>query len=108
MSLDAINAIRETEEQAEQIRKDAAQKARDMVQQAAAETDIRNENAIRQAQADGEALLENARRQALEEISRMNDENEKVCRLITSQAEERLNEAAAFILGRVVKTYGHS
>ncbi len=108
MSLDAVSDIRATEQEAEQIRKEAAEKARALVQQATAEAERLEASIIQKAKQDGEAALEAARLKAEEEISRLQGENDALSQEIVASAQGHMDEAVAFIKERIVKSYGNS
>ncbi|HOB20611.1 MAG TPA: hypothetical protein PK830_05595 [Candidatus Atribacteria bacterium] len=108
LSLDAVSDIRATEQEAEQIRKEAAEKARALVQQATAEAERLEASIIQKAKQDGEAALEAARLKAEEEISRLQGENDALSQEIVASAQGHMDEAVAFIKERIVKSYGNS
>jgi len=108
MSLDSIKAIREAEEQAEGILKDARRKAGEIIRQAEADGITFLELTMSKTREVGESRMEQARKETLLEVGVLESENERICREIKSNAEARLQEAAVFIMGRIVNLNGHS
>ncbi len=104
MSLNAIQSIKEAEAKAEDMRKDAMQKARDLIRQAEQEGQASFEEIVRAAQAEGETLLNRTSHEAEREIAALTIQNDANRKLIQDKAQEKLPEAVAFIMGRIVKS----
>ncbi|HZK34451.1 MAG TPA: hypothetical protein VFD33_03995 [Bacillota bacterium] len=107
MSKDVISDIKKTEDQAEQIHKDAMEKANLIVQEASIDAEDIHASIIKKAEEDGQTRLEETRRQAEEQIKGLREENDRTYQELKSSAERRMDAAATFIRERIV-TNGNS
>ena len=108
MSLDAIKIINAAEDQGEEMHREALQRARELVQQATIDAEDYQVQMMRKAQAEGEAQLKKASEETQGEIKKIEQDNIRICQEISNKAEGRLGEAVASIMGRIVKSDGHS
>ena len=108
MSLDALKVIKEAEAQGDDIRTEALQKARELVLQAEANAEDNYVLLTRQFQDAGERELLMVRNETKAEIEKIQQQNMSICREIEEKAEFKLQEAVAFIMGRIVTSYGHN
>ena len=108
MSLDALKVIKEAEAQGDDIRTEALQKARELVLQAESGAEDNHVLLARQFQEAGERELLMVRNETRAEIEKMEQQNMLICSEIEEKAEFKLQEAVAFIMGRIVTSYGHN
>lgn len=108
MSLDALKVIKEAEAQGDIIRTGALQKARELVLQAEANAEDNYVLLTRQFQDAGERELLMVRNETKAEIEKIQQQNMSICREIEEKAEFKLQEAVAFIMGRIVTSDGHN
>lgn len=107
MALKEIQAIQETEAHAEEIRRKALAKARDIQKQAEEQGAQIVEKALAQAKTEGEALLQAAQAQSDQEIGQWMEQARTEQEDIRRHAQQRLTETARFIMERIVNAHGH-
>lgn len=107
MSMDYIKTIREAEGQAEEIRKQALQRSRDLVRQAQEETDDLGQKTVSQIHELMRDGLAQAESETQAEIEGLMVKNAEECEGIKGRAQDNLDRAVAFIMGRIVKSHGN-
>jgi V/A-type H+-transporting ATPase subunit G/H len=103
MSVAILKDITAVEAQAEQIEAQAVQKAREIVASArkeAAELLLRAED---QAELEARAKVKSYEEKALQDIAKADLQVKEQCGQIKKGADEKLNTAVDFIVGRIVK-----
>lgn len=102
MSLDALKSINEAEEKARQMKAEAVSAAKKAVADAENAGLSAIEDAKSKAQFESAHLLKSVEQKAEEEAQELalNTENKKAA--MRAHAESRIDEAAAFIVGRIV------
>lgn len=108
MSMDMIRGIRETEEQADNILKQAHQKAREILRKAEGDGALIVSEAIRKAREEGFKMMAKAEDEAKREIKRLEAQNEQECAAVREVSKRNMDKAVAFVLGRIVKADGHN
>lgn len=107
MSLEAVQRVSEAEEKARARRTEAAVACKKLV----SDTERDGKAALAQARADAEAqvkeLLRQAEDRAAGHAAEVMAQAEQACAALRKRAEERLDQAADTIVGRVVKTDVH-
>ena len=104
MSIEIIKVIKETEEKAEIIKREAAQQAKQIISNANLEagrildearelSESKSSEILKAAESEGQSLYD-------EIINKSSDE----CKGILNKAEENMDSAASIILERIVKT----
>lgn len=106
-SVEILKDIRRTEDKAEEIRKQAIEKARLIVRQGEEEAAGFIDQAVKAASEEGQKLMESMEEQANREIELLNQKNREECMKIKAVAEKNLPKAVDFVLGRIVKNYGY-
>lgn len=108
MSIEIIKVIKEAEDKAELIKKEALQQAKQIIANANAEaikildearesSETRSTEVLKTAEADAQLLYDGI----------INDAS-KECENILKKADENMDDAASIILERIVKTSGNS
>lgn len=106
MSAEVIRNIRQAEQQAENIRQEAMLKAREILAQAEEQGRDILERETQDAKKEGAKLIESERARTEEEVGRLNEESDVRCEQMTFQARAKKDEAASYIMERIVKSYG--
>lgn len=91
-----------TENIAEQKEQEAYAKARDIIASAKKEAMALIEEKEREADAEAEAVLKSYGKKASEDIENFRSKIQEECRNITEQAGKKIEQAADFIVGRIV------
>lgn len=108
MSIEIIKVIKETEEKAELIKKEAVQQSKQIIVDANAEaigildearefSEAKSMEVLKAAESEGQLLYDGI----------INDAS-KECENILKKADENMDDAASIILERIVKTSGNS
>ncbi len=100
--LDVINRIKLAEENAEELRKTARRTAAQMREDAARQSKELLDDRAAQTAAQAAELQREADLKAGEYLARARQENEEACRALKEQAMRHMEEAARFIVERVV------
>lgn len=103
MSMDAIHQVAEREEAARALRRKAQQEAQERVERAQQEGQERLDSARKDAMAQARAQLARGEAQEQESTRIALTKYQTQCEALKTQAEARLNDAAALIVGKVVK-----
>lgn len=108
VSIEIIKVIKEAEEKAETIKKDAAQQAKQII----TNTNAQAQEIIDKAHESAEASSSNVIKEAEAEGQKLYDEIIKKasieCESILQNASSNLDDAATIILERIVKASGNS
>jgi V/A-type H+-transporting ATPase subunit G/H len=107
-SMEVIKRIKEAEEQAEGIRQEAIQKGRDIMINAQEEADRLANELIKKTIERGNNLMAETEAEATREIESLKQKNDIKISELRARAQENLNEAVSFVLGRIVKDYGRN
>lgn len=107
-SMEVIKQIQEAEEQAEEIRKKAVQEARDIMNNAQDEAEELAQEMLKRAIEQGNNLMVETEAQANREIESLKQKNEIKISELKAKAQDNLDEAVSFVLGRIVKDYGRN
>ncbi len=108
MSIEIIKVIKETEEKAELIKKEASQKSKQIIADANTEairildearefSESKSAEVLKAAESDAQLLYDGI----------INDAS-KECEIILNKADANMDDAASIILERIVKTSGNS
>lgn len=108
MSIEIIKVIKETEEKAELIKKEAVQQSKQIIVDSNAEanqildearefSELKSAEVLKTAESEGQLLYDGIINEASRE-----------CEIILKKAEENMDDAASIILERIVKTSGNS
>lgn len=108
MSIDLIRSIKNTEAEAEQLKKQALEDAREILSEASNQSYKMMEQAIEDAQAESKEIIKKAEELAKSDINKLYDEVEEECNTIREHGRKKLDKAIDIIIGRIVKTHGNS
>nr|PZN09646.1 MAG: hypothetical protein DIU64_08265 [Caldicoprobacter oshimai] len=108
MGIDAIKEIRQAEQQAEEIKKQAMEKAREILRRAEEEGNRFLVEVTQQAQQERQQFMRQAEEEARKEIEALNQKAEEECQKIRQMAQAKLDKAISLIMGKVVNMHGHS
>ena len=108
MSMEVINIVQKAEADAEKIRLDALQKAKDIIRQAEEEGQRSIDEVYEQSDAERKTLIAAAERKAQEEISNMTHDTDQKCKDIVDAAQGRMVKAVDLIMRKVVGSDGNS
>jgi len=106
LSAEVIKNIRQTEQQAEEIRQDAMLKAREIIESAEKQGVDILEDSAKDAAEEGKQLIAKKRSEAMQEIERLKVESEERSIQLAAQARAQKDRASSFIMERIVKFYG--
>lgn len=104
MSMDAIKQVTDSEAQAREIKAQAQAQAQALLAQARKDAQAALEQAKKDAQAQVKALMERTEAQAGEELQKTLAGFDAQCQALKDRAGEHMDQAAALIVGRVVKS----
>jgi len=107
MVMDALKAIKLSEEEADEIRRQAAHKAREIVLAAEREGDETLRNMTKEAQRNSKLLLEKAEVEAQNEIAILSETHDKQKEALIRDANEAMERAVSSIVGKVVGLNGN-
>lgn len=102
MSIDILNEIKSTEEQADQIEAQAQLKARDIIASARKDAAAMVEKAARQAELDAKNIIKAYEEKAARDILNMKAEINTKCNMIRENSAGKLEDAVDLIVGRIV------
>lgn len=108
MDMDAIKEIRQAEQRAEEIKKQAMEKARDILRIAEEEGNLFVVEVTQQAQQEKQQFMHQAEEEAKKEIEILNQKAEEECKKIRQMAQTKLDEAISLVMGKVVNMHGHN
>lgn len=108
LSMDVLNMIHQAEADAEKIRLDALQKAKDIIRQAGDEGAEILKCSQKEAEDEKNRLIDAAEKGAEVEISKLSSQTDKKCQEIEKAAQEHMGQAVDFIMGRIVNSNGNS
>jgi len=107
MSMDALKSIKLTEDEADDLKKQAVQKAREIVVAAEREGDSLLRNVTKEAQQNSQVLLEKAEREAETEVELLRKTHEKQKQILIKKANAGMQKAVSMIVGKVVDLNGN-
>ena len=102
MSLEAVKIISDAEQYAQGLRSDTQIQVRKIKADSEREGRERLENALNNALAENKRLLKEAEQKAERRTAQIMEQSEQECKALKEKAAERLDEAAKFILERIV------
>lgn len=108
MSIEVIKVIKEAEEKAEAIKKDAAVQAKLVITNANAQAQSIMDEAIKTSESYRSEVLSNAESEGQLLYDGIINDAAKECEEISKKANDNMNDAASIILERIVKTSGNS
>lgn len=108
MAIELIKAIKEAEDKAESIRRDAAQQSKQMISNANAKAAAILDDARKKADLETAKTLKKAEDEAQNEYDRIIGNAEKDCGEVLKKADSNMNAATSIILERIVKSSGNS
>nr|WP_312576511.1 hypothetical protein [Sedimentibacter sp.] len=108
MSIEVLKLIKEAEEQAELIKKEAAQHVKQIATNANAETSRILDEASAKAESSKLDVIKVAESEAQLIYDQIINEAETKCKDILQSAESNMDKAVSIILERIVKTNGNS
>ena len=108
MSIEVIKVIKEAEEKAEAIKKDALAQAKQIITDANEEAKSILDKAFHDAELSRIEMIKKAESEGQLLYDGIIDDAAKKCDGILIKANDNMNEAASIILERIVKTSGNS
>ena len=108
MSIEVLKLIKEAEDKAELIKKEAAQQAKQIAANANAETSRILDEAMIKAESNRSDVIKGAESEAQLIYDEIIKEAEIKCKDIIKGAESNMDNAVSIILERIVKTNGNS
>lgn len=102
MSVEILMEITASEEKAEQIEIQAAQKAKELISAARKEAAEAMNKAISQAENEARNVIKANEERAFLDINQMKLQTMGECNIIKEKSREKLNVAVDFIVGRIV------
>lgn len=103
MSIEIIKAIRQVEDEAQQLVRQSANDARQIVSEAQAQSYKIVEQAEQEAEADAKRIIQEAELAVNEQISRIYANVDRECGEMKKQAGSKIDAAVDMIVGRIVK-----
>lgn len=107
MAQQAIEKIRQAEDEAARIVAEAQAKARELLKEEERQIRMNDAKSMEQAAQEAEKMKAIARQDAEESVQGMLEEGKAAVGTITGLPEERVNQAATAILERIVKSNGN-
>ena len=107
MSIEMIKAIRETEAEAEKIKKKATLDARQILSEANEQAYVLQDREIEKAEQQVKKMMDEAEQEASQEIAKIKSDNQKECNLLKKEANKNIEKAVEIIMGRIVKAHGN-
>ena len=107
MSMDALKSIKLTEDEADDLKKQAVQKAREIVVAAEREGDSLLRNVTKEAQQNSRVLLEKASCEAETEIEILRKTHENQKQVLIDKSNIGMQKAVSLIVGKVVGLNGN-
>ena len=107
MSIEILRSIKETELEAEELRKKSVIDARKVVSLARGQAFKLVEQAMEDAEKEAKRLINEAERDIQDQVVKRMKEVEDECSFIQGQAGSKLNLAVDSIWGRIVNTHGN-
>ena len=101
MALEIIKTIKETEENAEEIKKKALADARDSLKQSDQHNEDYFEKKMAETRLEAARIIAGYESQALDEQQKMKEELQKETDRIQESAQKNMDAAVSFILGRL-------
>lgn len=101
MALEVIQAIKETEARADEIKKQAAAESRELIKKAERENEEYFEQKTAEARQKASGIAADCEAEALREQQRMESDSEKKKEELRSKAALNMDAAVKFILGRL-------
>lgn len=108
MSIEVIKVIKEAEEKAESIKRDAAVQAKLIITNANAQAQSILEEAKKAAESNTVDVLSKAESEGQLLYDSIINDAARECEAIFKSANDNMNSAASIILERIVKTSGNS
>ncbi|HHZ02528.1 MAG TPA: hypothetical protein GX396_06275 [Tissierellia bacterium] len=108
MSIEVIKVIREAEEKAEEIKKEALSKAKSIVTDANEEAQRILDEAVKEAEFNRKSVISKAESEGQLLYDDIINETKRECEEISNRANDNMNDAVTIILERIVKTSGNS
>jgi len=107
MSMDALKLIKIAEDEADDIKRQAIQKAREIVLAAEREGDSLLRNVTKEAQQNSLVLLEKASCEAEKEIELLRKTHENQKQVLINKSNIGMQKAVSLIVGKVVGLNGN-
>lgn len=108
MLQNVINSIIDAEDKAEVIVKDATQQAKDNYMKAKTESEKMVKDNSKQLKAEYRGLLEEANKLADAEYDNIIESGEVSAKELLESSDQKINDAAKFVAGRLLEKYGNS
>ena len=108
MSVDILRSIRDTELEADRIKKQSALDARQVIADANSRSHKLLEQETQEAEQQYAQILEQAGDKAQSRIAELKGEADRECAEIIRCAEGNMDRAVDIITGRILNTYGNS
>ena len=108
MSLNVIQSIRQTESIADQVLKDAHEKARQIVTEANHQAVKIKENSLAKAEQDSKIIIAEAEAQTLKEIEKLKRDLADEDNELIFHARKKFDQTVDIIVERIVKIHGNS
>jgi V/A-type H+/Na+-transporting ATPase subunit G/H len=108
VSIEILKLIKEAEDKAELIKKEAAQQSKQITTNANVETSRILEEAVAKAESNRLDVIKNAESEAQLIYEQIIKKAEIKCNDIIKSAESNMDKAVSIILERIVKTNGNS
>lgn len=107
MSVEILTSIKETEMEAEEIRKNSIAESRRIIVEAKERASEMVEQEQRNAESEVLEMLQQAEKDAAAEKAEVLHQVEQECEEIKEKARKNMGKAVEIILGRIVKAHGH-
>lgn len=107
MAADAVNKIRETEEQGRLAVRRAADEAKQIVAAAGKEADERRQAILRDAASQRDSMIQEARNKAQQTCKTIEDEGNADRQKLLSPDPDKLDSAVKFVMERIVSVRGN-
>lgn len=108
MASEVFREIIEAETEAENLRKDALIKSKEIIRDAEEKDRIELDTAAKKAQGIASAVIKEKEDEAVKQANAILQSAEEECRKIKSVPEEKIDEAVNLVIGRIVNPYGNS
>ena len=108
MIMNVMDEIKQIEEQPQDKKRQAMEKARPILNQAEQDGENLISSTIQQAQQEKKQFIKQAEEEAEKENQELNRKTDMECQKIRQFARSRMDDAISLVMGKVVKTHGHN
>jgi V/A-type H+-transporting ATPase subunit G/H len=108
VSIEAIKAVREMEDESEQLKKNAIQKAKQMLAEANSSAAKRIDEATKSAELEASVIIADAQKEGDSKYAKIIEATNQECVAMKTAVSKNIPKAVEIILGRIVKPDGNS